>query len=68
MWDDITSFKPETIEMGEDGPHKLMPFGLRMRAYPRERFYHWKPNVNHSLSFIRFFLNLCMVFVKCERF
>ena len=36
MWDDITSFKPETFEMGEDGPHKLlMPFGLRKRAYPR---------------------------------
>ncbi|KAK7845562.1 cytochrome p450 81e8 [Quercus suber] len=38
IWDDITSFKPETFEMGEDGPHKfLMSFGLRRRAYPRAR-------------------------------
>ena len=36
MWDDITSFKPKTFEMGEDGPHKLlMPFRLRRRAYSR---------------------------------
>ena len=35
LWDDVTSFKPETFKMDEDDPHKLMPFGLRRRAYPR---------------------------------
>ncbi|KAL7231729.1 hypothetical protein ACSBR2_009877 [Camellia fascicularis] len=34
VWNDPTSFKPERFEGGEVEGHKLMPFGMGMRACP----------------------------------
>ncbi|KAF2295420.1 hypothetical protein GH714_032857 [Hevea brasiliensis] len=34
VWEDPTSFKPERFEGLEDEAHKLIPFGLGMRACP----------------------------------